>query len=56
LKLTPDKIPAGTVAAVRCVQVSGPGRVPPDEERQVGSVDIYPEMARRHPRPTKVRL
>jgi hypothetical protein len=56
LKLTPEKIPAERVAAVRCFRVSGPGRVPPDEERQVGSADIDPEMARRHRRPTKIRL
>ena len=37
------------ISAVRCFQVSGPADVPPNEERQVGMLDVYPEFAARQP-------
>lgn len=35
------------ISAVRCFQVSGPANIPPNEERQVGMLDVYPEFAAR---------
>jgi L-rhamnonate dehydratase len=35
------------IADVRCFRVSGPGEYPPNEARQVGMLDVYPEHAAR---------
>jgi len=35
------------ISAVRCFQVTGPANVQPNEERQVGMLDVYPEFAAR---------
>jgi L-rhamnonate dehydratase len=35
------------ISAVRCFRVSGPADVPPQPERQVGMLDVYPEFAAR---------
>ena len=35
------------ITAVRCFQVFGQADYPPNEERQVGMLDVYPEYARR---------
>ncbi|HET8627936.1 MAG TPA: enolase C-terminal domain-like protein [Thermomicrobiales bacterium] len=40
-----------TIRAVRCFQVAGAADVVPQEERQVGMLDIYPELAARPPAP-----
>ncbi|MFN8525009.1 MAG: enolase C-terminal domain-like protein [Chloroflexota bacterium] len=37
------------IASVRCFEVTGPIQPNPPEERQVGMLDIYPEMAARPP-------
>ena len=38
-----------TIRAVRCFQVVGHADQPPNEERQVGMLDIYPDFAARAP-------
>jgi L-rhamnonate dehydratase len=47
-------MPEGTmkIERVRCFRLSGRGQYPPAEERQVGMLDAYPELARR-PAPTR---
>jgi L-alanine-DL-glutamate epimerase-like enolase superfamily enzyme len=37
------------ITAVRCFQIAGPANIPPNEERQVGLLDVYPEFAARGP-------
>jgi L-rhamnonate dehydratase len=37
------------ISAVRCFQVTGPAQLPPNEERQLQMLDIYPEYAARAP-------
>jgi L-rhamnonate dehydratase len=35
------------ITNVRCFRVAGPAEIPPNEERQIGMLDIYPEFAAR---------